>query len=347
MVASNDRKRRQVLHALMILALLGNLSCSVIAGTDTEALARSGKEIRLDYVETLRNQASLQGRSFQQVDFAADPTRSLVRPSSVFADNFRVYVTDLYTSGTVSAPRVFIFDRGSQTVTILPTPASAMAGRLLSPSGIVVSAGTLLFVADEQQGKVFGYDRNGALAMVFGKVGDLVTPVALAIDARRNRLYVADSHAHQVRVYTPLGDRVFEIGGTRATGPEGLRSPSSVALDRDGRIYVLDSSNRRVHVYDPDGNPLQVFPVSKGVPGGPWQPKAIAVDSAGHVYAADSIHNKILIFDRDGQFVTTWGKTGSMMGDFWTPVAMFIDDSDKIYIADQTNSRIQVYQFSK
>ena len=205
----------------------------------------------------------------------------------------------------------------------------------------------LIFVADGPQGRVFGYDRSGVLLMVLGKAGEISYPAALAIDPQRNRLYVADSYAHRIKVFTTLGNPLFDIGGAGAIGVKGLRSPISIALDRAGSVYVLDSGNRRVHVYDPDGNPLRTFSVSKGVPGGPWQPKAIAVDSAGHVYAADSIHNTILVFDRDGRFLFTWGKTGSFLGDFWTPVAVFIDGSDRIYIADQTNSRIQVYQFVK
>ncbi len=347
MMSANARIGRKALRAIAAVALLGTLSCSIIAGTDEQAAARGEQQVRLMYVETLRNATSLVGRAFQQTDYAADPASSLQRPSSVFADAFRVYVTDVYTSGTVSAPRIFVFDRGSQTASILPTAANALEGRLLSPTGIAVSAETLVLVADGPQGRVFGYDRNGTLSVVFGKAGGLSYPAALAIDPRMNRLYIADSHAHLIRVFSTLGERLFDIGGAEATGPEGLRSPSGVAVDRDSRIYALDSAGRKVHVYDPEGKPLLAFPVSKGVPGGPWQPKSIAVDSAGHVYVTDTAHNTILLFDRNGHFLNTWGKTGNYLGDFWTPVAIFIDQNDRIYIADQTNSRIQVYQFVK
>ncbi len=347
MISVDDRSCRRVFLALAAISLLGILSCSVIAGPEEGGIAAGEGQVHLQYFETLRNQASLKGRSFQQADYTADPTTSLVRPSSVFADPFRVYVTDAYTSGTVSAPRIFIFDRGSQTVTILPTPVSSLEGRLLNPTGIAASPDQMVFVADGPQAKVFGYDRSGVLLMVFGKAGELTYPAALAVDPRRNRLYIADSHAHRIRVYSTIGTQLFDIGGAGATGVGGLRSPSSIALDSNGGIYVLDSGSRRVHVYDPDGKPLLVFPVSSGVPGGPWQPKSIAVDSAAHIYVTDSVHNKILVFDNAGRFLFTWGKTGSYLGDFWTPVSIFIDASDRIYIADQTNSRIQVYQFTK
>ena len=322
-------------------------SCSFIAGTEEGAQAIDAQRVPLDYIETLMNAASVQGQGFQRVNQASDAATSLKLPAGVFADANRVYVTDLYTGGTVSAPRVIVLDRGAGTFSALPVPVAPADGKLLNPVDVAVSADTVVFVADAQQGRVFGYDRRGTLLLIIGKSGDLIRPVSLALDQVRARLYVADSHARSVRVYSTLGDQLFSIGGTSASGPGGLRTPIGVALDREGRIFVLDQHRRRVHVYDPDGNILQTFPVSDGVPGGPWQPKALAVDSAGHIYVTDSIHNTVLIFDRDGKFRTTWGKMGSQPGDFWSPMGIFIDPRDMIYIADQTNGRVQVYQFRK
>ncbi len=325
-----------------MLIAMSSAGCAFIAGKDDSGAAgQDAKHIRLNYVETLRNQASLRGEGFRDVVHTAGTPTTLLQPNSVFADAFRVYVTD-----QTLPPRVFIFDRGDRTASILAIPVPPADGKLLNPLGIAVDVGNVIYVADAQQGRVFGYDRNGALLLSFGKTGDLAYPMGIAIDKRRNRIYIADSHAHLVKTFTMLGDRLFDIGGD-GKADQRLTSPAGIALDREGRIHVLDSQSRRISIYEPDGKFLRTFPLSRGGVGDSIKPRGIAVDSAGHIYVSDGVNNNILIFESDGSFLKTWGKSGNLSGDFWTPQGLFIDERDTIYIADQTNSRVQVYQFIK
>ena len=330
------------LYISIVLLAMACAGCAVIAGREEpEMPGQEGGQFRLTYVETLRNEASLRGEGFRDVAYTAGTPTTLQRPNSVYADAFRVYVTD-----QTQPPRIFIFDRGDRTARILSVPAPPAEGKLLNPTGIAVDSGNVVYVADAQQGRVFGYDLNGVLLLTYGKVGDLAYPMGIAIDKRSNRIYIADSHAHQVKAFTMLGDRLFDLGGD-GTADKRFRSPIGLALGRDGRIYVLDGQSKYVHVYGPDGKFMKRFPLSKGVPGDSVKPRGIAVDSAGHIYVADSVNNNILIFGPDGSYLKTWGKTGIVSGDFWTPQGLFIDERDQIYIADQTNARIQVYQLQK
>jgi DNA-binding beta-propeller fold protein YncE len=326
--------------AALSLSIL-SAGCAVIAGKEEPATGQAGKQVRLNYVETLRNQASLRGEGFRDIAYTAGTPTTLQQPNTVFADAFRVYVTD-----QTQPPRVFIFDRGERTATMLALPVPPADGKLLNPTGIAVDGGSVIYVADAQQGRVFGYDRNGTLLLAFGKSGELVYPMGIAIDRRRNRIYIADSHAHLVRAFNLVGDRLFDIGG-EGPAEARLKSPVALALDRDGRIYIVDRQSRHVVLADPEGRLIKRISLGRGTPGDSLRPQGIAVDSAGHIYVADSVNNNILIFGPDGGYITTWGKTGSMSGDFWNPQGLFIDDRDFIYIADRTNSRVQVYQFQK
>jgi DNA-binding beta-propeller fold protein YncE len=333
--------RSQLYITILFLAVTG-AGCAVIAGKEEpEVPGQEGKQFRLTYVETLRNQASLRGEGFRDVVRSTGTPTTLQLPNSVYADTFRVYVTD-----QTKPARVFIFDRSDRTVRILAVPLPPADGKLLDPSGIAADSGNMIYVADAPQGKVFVYDLNGTLILTYGKWGDLAHPMGIAVDKVGGRVYVADSHSKFVKVFTFLGDHQFDIGGD---GPadKRLRSPIGLALGRDGRIYVLDGQSKYVHVYSLDGKLMKRFPLSKGVPGDTVKPRGIAVDSAGHIYVADSVNNNILIFGPDGSYLKTWGKTGIVSGDFWTPQGLFIDERDQIYIADQTNARIQVYQFQK
>ncbi len=332
----------------IFIAFLMATGCAFIAGRNDVLSPTGGAELRLLYVETLRNEASLRGESLRELANATDPATTLQRPNSVFADAFRVYVTDTYPykptgpGAAVTSARVFVFERGERTVRVLDSTKDV---RLLAPSGIAVDATGVIFVSDSQQGRVFGYDRNGRLLMEIGRAGDFSSPSGLAVDSFRNRLYVADSHARQVKVYTTAtGNRLSEISGSETTG---FKFPTAITLDRAGNLYVLDGRGLRVVVYDPDGKFVRAFGISGGVPGISVRPRGIAADSAGHVYVTDSVNNNVLIFDVDGTLLRTWGRTGALIGDFLTPAGIFIGDHDYIYIADQTNGRVQIFQYIK
>lgn len=333
---------RQLLAVIAVCAAVAG--CSVIAGKeDAGGLPSDTPQLRIDYRETLRSQASLRGEAFRDTDFGASPALSLQRPSSVAADGNRVYVTDLSP-----VPRIAVFDRADRSMKFIsfPTATGAPTAGLLFPSGIAVDENSFIYVADPQQGKVFGFDRNGALLLTLGKFGELSYPIAVAVDGRRGRIYVADKHLHVVRAFSSLnGDRLFELSGKPKQ--KGFRSPVGIALDRSGSCYVAGGSAKKIHVFDPEGRLSRVLSLSGKIPEGTIRTTGIAVDSAGHIYLADGLNNRILIFGADGVFLQSWGRTGSLRGDFWTPAGIFIDGRDMIYIADQTNARIQVYQFEK
>jgi DNA-binding beta-propeller fold protein YncE len=343
-------KRQRVLGILLALVAMGITGCSVLLGPETVA-PQQGFSFRP--VETLRNEASLRGESLKEVALNTDRATTLQQPNSVYADDFRVYVVDR-TPG-----RIFVFDRGARKTIILdgtpPPPEDEV--QLLAPASITVNALGTMFVSDTQQGKVFGFDRNGKLIMVIGKLGELGTPAGLAIDQRRNRLYVADTSAHQVKVFSTTGDRLFEDGlpsggrpfeiGASGKSKEDFKFPGAIALDANGDLFVLDTLRKRVHVYAPDGKFIKVFALSGSMPGQAIKPKGLAVDSDGHLYVTDSVSNNILLFDREGTFLATWGRTGILTGEFWTPAGIFIDSRDTIYIADQMNGRVQSFQYTK
>jgi DNA-binding beta-propeller fold protein YncE len=129
---------------------------------------------------------------------------------------------------------VFVFDRGARTVTVLD---AAKGVNLLAPSGIIVDAAGVIFVADAQRGSVFGYDLQGRNVYTIGKKGELQFPSGLAVDKKRNKLYVADAHAQVVKVFDNMGMLLYDVG-TRS-GPGELKYPAAVALDQTGTVYVL------------------------------------------------------------------------------------------------------------
>jgi len=321
--------------AMLVSLAVGG--CAILAGTDDGQGLSAGLQMR--FVETLRDQGSLNGEGWRESIVLSSPTiSSLQRPNSVFADDFKVYVTDRFgPSG-----RVFVFDRGARTVTILD---QAKGVNLLAPSGIVADAAGIIFVADAQQGRVFGYDLQGRNLYTIGKKGELLFPVGLAVDKKRNKLYVADAHAHVVKVFDNMGMFLYDVG--ESSGPGELKYPVAVALDRTGTVYVLDGRRKRVVVYDVDGRYMRSFGLTSDAPAAPLKPLGLAVDAEGRVLVTDEASSNVMVYDNKGTLALTWGKTGRLVGDFWLPAGIFIDDRDTIYVADQMNSRVQEFQYIK
>lgn len=332
-----------------IIAVSG---CGLILGEPDTGL-ETGPPLTIGFVESLRNQESLRGESYREQLSGLTSSGSLQRPSAVYADQYRVYVTDIYLHPpTISSARIFVFDRSSAAVSVLNINSFSgrNEGKLLAPTGIVVDQGTVIFVSDSQLGKVFGYDRNGMVLTALGHslasaqsgYGDLSSPVGLALDRKRSRIYVADSQA--VKAFNTAGAYAFEI---RGGGGKDFRSVAAVSVDKDGNVFILDGMRRRVSIFDQDGGFIRSFSVRAAADGRKIKPSAVAVDSAGHVYVTDTFNNCVFIFEKDGTFLSTWGRTGVLTGDFWTPAGIFIDERDYIYIADQTNGRIQTFQYLK
>lgn len=103
----------------------------------------------------------------------------------------------------------------------------------------------------------------------------LAQPSGLALDARADTLYVADSEVSAVRaidlapggqVRTLVGEGLFEFGDRDGTGPEvRLQHPLGLALGEDV-LYVADSYNHKVKQLDPRAKAVTGF-LGSGVPG--------------------------------------------------------------------------------
>ncbi len=99
----------------------------------------------------------------------------------------------------------------------------------------------------------------------------------------------------RIHKYTPEGDLLTAWGSFGGGGPGKFKTPSGLAVDREGAVYVADTFNRRIQKFSPIGEfitewwylrgPLQdllVFPVD------------LAVDPDGYVYVVAG--SKVLVF---------------------------------------------------
>ena len=268
--------------------------------------------------------------------FGRDPAQSMTTPLAVCTDgDHRVFIAD------AGDPVVHVFDlRSRRYARWAPPPEIAS---LTQPVGVAYDPTLGLIVSDSAQGALFLFETDGRFR---GTIGDnqLGRPVGVAIDAERQRLFVADAELHQVFALAFDGEEIARIG-RRGSGPGEFNFPTNLALDADGRLYVSDSLNFRVQVFTPDMDFDRVIGRKGDRPGYFAQPKGLAIDPDGHLYVVDAHFEAVQVFDPGGRLLMTFGSEGRGPGEFWLPAGMFIEPKGRIWIADSYNHRVQVFDY--
>jgi hypothetical protein len=88
----------------------------------------------------------------------------------------------------------------------------------------------------------------------FGQIGNIVV-------GSDGRIYVPDTQARHIRVFSPDGQYLLTIGGPGGGPGELGRNASFVALTAGDTLIVPDRTNRRVNRYAPDGTVLPDAPL--------------------------------------------------------------------------------------
>ncbi len=264
----------------------------------------------------------------------AEEKVTLKRPQSGTVDaQGRVYVTD------VSNHAVFVFDQPQGK--LLVWEMAQETRKFVTPIGIAMGAGGQILVADAELGQVFRLDREGKPLGSFGR-GLLIRPTGLARDATQGRIYVADTHAHDIKVFDDAGVWLQTIA-RRGEDEAGLNFPTHLAF-ADGRLYVADSMNARIQIFDAQGRFVQTLGQRGLNQGNLTRPKGVTVDSRGNIYVVESFYDTLLVFNRGGEFLMPIGGTGKKVGQFYLPAGLWSDDQGRVYVADMFNGRVVIFQ---
>jgi len=259
----------------------------------------------------------------------------LQRPQTgVVDDHGRILVTD------VSRQAVFVFDRPAGRLRIWEM--AAKHERFKTPVGIALGPDGEVWVADADLKRVIRLDSSGKPLGSVG-VGELERPTGLAIDRKRGRVFVSDTHAHDIKVFDFKGQRIA-TWGHRGTGRGEFNAPTFVTYEHD-RLYVTDTFNSRVQIFDAQGRVVSIFGRRGLFIGDMPRPKGIAVDRDGNIYVVESYYDYLLVYNAHGQLLLPIGGTGQGVGEFYLPSGVWTDREQRIYVADMFNGRIVVLQY--
>ncbi|MBN2840443.1 MAG: NHL repeat-containing protein [Coriobacteriia bacterium] len=166
-------------------------------------------------------------------------------------------------------------------------------------------------------------------------------PVGLAVGG--TRLYVADSGAGVVRVFTTAGIDAGEVGR------DILRVPAYLARDvAAGTLLVTDRELNTVFRFSESGTPLgEIVPSTE--PSATWQPLGVAADGGGRLAVTDtSERHRVLVMDRAGLVVRTLGGPLGEETAGGVVVALDFPNSvgfwgEELWVGDSNNRRVLVF----
>lgn len=260
----------------------------------------------------------------------------LVRPQTGIVDSAgRVLVTD------GGSPSVFVFDEAGGRYEIW---REAMPGvDFLSPVGIAELPTGGFIVADADFGALFLLSREGRPLGRFKPEG-LERPTGIDVDRDNGDVYVADTSASLVRVYTADG-KAARIIGEPGDGPGQLNAPMHIRLSGE-RLFVSDALNAHVQIYDKrDGRRLGEIGRRGLFVGNFVRPKGVALDSDSNIYIVESYYDHLLIYNEAGEFLLPIGGTGNEIGRFFLPAGVWTDGHDRIFVADMFNARVVIFRY--
>jgi len=259
----------------------------------------------------------------------------LQRPQSGVVDaQGRIYVTDSNRQG------VYVFDNIAGQLEVWEL--AGLRTKFETPIGIALGMQDEILVADAELHSVFRLDKKGNPLGEFGR--DLLKrPTGLARDAKRGRVFVADTHAHDVKVFSDDG-KLLKVIGKRGEGDGEFNFPTHLTFAAD-KLYVTDTMNSRVQIFDANDNMVQKFGKLGLNVGDLVRPKGVAVDSQNNIYVIESLYDNLLVYDSQGRNLLGVGGSGKRVGEFYLPNGVWTDSHDRVFISDMYNGRVTVLQF--
>lgn len=261
----------------------------------------------------------------------------LKKPMGVYVGNdSKIYVTDTASSD------VFVFDPKKSKMSTL---GSMGAKVFYKPIGVTADKDGRIFVTDSQVDKVTVLDANARILGYLQPDEPFKQPSGIIADSVNRRLYVTDTHTHNIKV--------FDLDTLKNTGTIGGRGkeegqfnfPSHLGMDTKGSLYVVDTMNGRIQIFDKEGKFIRAFGQFGDAPGMFARPKGVGVDSEGHIYVVDAAFNNVQIFNEEGQVLLAFASYGSDRSQMILPAGLAVDHDDYIYVVDSWNRRINMFEY--
>ncbi len=264
-----------------------------------------------------------------------------------------MYLTSLSAPARLAADVVgnlYVVDPLAGNVIVFDAFGRVRASRsgLGRPLGIAVDSQGRIFLGAEKSGSISVYDAQWNLLYKLGAGdGEFGLPNYIAIDPASNTVFVADSAANEIKVYsgTALVNRFGSFGSLNGQ----FDFPAGVGVSAGGEVWVVDQNNDRVQVFDRSGVYLRQINFRSGMfSDRTGRRQGLVLDKAGHFFVADSFQGTVTAYDTaTGAAYGSVGSFGVLAGEFNLPAATAIDPYNRLYVASTGNGRVEMFGLDK
>jgi DNA-binding beta-propeller fold protein YncE len=309
-------------------------------------------------------------------DGAPGATDAAIPAGARFHNPFGVAVDrrgNVYVADAGDSNRIRKIDAESAAVTTLAGGAEGFAdgtggaASFNTPSALAVDAEGNLYVADTSNHRIRKVTPEGSVTTLAGDgtpgardgaahAAQFNAPVGVAVDARGERVYVADTYNDRIRLITTTDGQVTTLAGGDAPGyADGAArsgalfdTPCALAATADGELFIADTGNRRLRKLSKDGqvSTLNPAPADGSQFDGAFEPVGLALTHDNFLYVAERERNRIWQLAPDGRatahliagtgagFANGDGRTTAR---FNQPAGIAVDKSGALYVADSAN----------
>ena len=123
-----------------------------------------------------------------------------------------------------------------------------LAEKLKYPLGISTSPEGNIIVADNGNKRVVVFTPEGRVLLTLH--GDQLDPAHCIFHG--NRYFVSDYDGNCIKVFSDLGNFLYQFG-RKGTGDGEFCRPPGLAVDKSGRLIVCDRENHRIQLFQLDG----------------------------------------------------------------------------------------------
>jgi sugar lactone lactonase YvrE len=205
----------------------------------------------------------------------------------------------------------------------------------------------------DDQGRIYIVDMTARI-QVFDEEGNFIRawkspdhtvgrPSGLSID-RQGRLLVSDTHYYQVLIYSPEGELVERLGGTKGEKPGEFGLVTDAAEDSQGNLYVAEYGEfDRIQKFSPTREFLLQWGGHGEELGQFVRPQKMWIDAQDRIWVTDACNHRIQVFDTEGKLLFHWGKQGSGLGELSYPYDISLDADGNVLVTEWGNHRIQKF----
>ncbi len=194
------------------------------------------------------------------------------------------------------------------------------------PIDVKIGPDGLVYVSSKGKNRIKVFQKDGTYLREFNP-----TYYPYAMDFLGNRLVVANSAHHRVRIFETNGTLVTTIGsGVESSDVGHFDHNYGVAVDASGDLHVACRDNHRIQVFDANGTYKRTY--------GSYGTAAVSTNDVVHtpentfIYTDDA-GDTVFETDENGTFLRTLAKKGAGDGQVENPYGLDLGPDGRVYVS--------------